>query len=417
MKILFIHQNFPGQFKHLAPALAAQGHEVVGLGINKPDSATPGVRVLLHRPRVQDADRLKDAPVELRELHIKTVRGHSVARVLIKLKNEGFVPNLIYAHPGWGEAFFIKDVFPQVPLLVFAEYYYGAPHGDTHFDPEFSKWSLESMERLRIKNTHLLHALMAADCGLSPTWFQRACHPELLQSKIEVIHDGIDTDRFVPNPHAFVSMKKAGITLRPEDEVVTFVARELEPYRGYHSFMRALPELMELRPNAQIVVVGGSGVSYGAAPPEGTTWKDVFYREVASRIDQKRLHFVGKLPHEVLTQLMQVSTVHVYLTYPFVLSWSLMEAMSIGCLIVGSRTGSVEEVIKDGKTGLLVDFFNPSEIANTVADALEKREEMLPLRAAARQYIIKNYDLKTICLPAQLERVHACFAMPSFLGA
>ena len=405
MKILFIHQNFPGQFKHLAPALAAQGHEVVGLGINKPEYPIPGVKVLLHRPRVHNPESVKSAPVELRELHAKTVRGHSVARSLTKLKHEGFVPDLIYAHSGWGEAFFIKDVFPQVPLLVFAEYYYGAANGDAYFDPEFSKWSLESMERARIKNTHLLHALTAADRGLSPMRFQRACHPELLQSKIEVMHDGIDTDRFVPNPNAFVSMKKAGITLRPEDEVVTFVARELEPYRGYHSFMRALPQLMALRSKAQIVVVGGSGVSYGAAPPAGATWKDVFYQEVASQIDQKRLHFVGKVSHEVLTQLMQVSAVHVYLTYPFVLSWSLMEAMSIGCLIVGSRTGPVEEVVRHGETGLLVDFFNPFEIANAVADALERRKEMAPIRAAARQLIVENYDLGKVCLPGQIRLV------------
>ena len=170
--------------------------------------------------------------------------------------------------------------------------------------------------------------------------------------------------------------------------------------------MRALPKLMKLRPNAQIVVVGGAGVCYGGTPPKGTTWKNVFYREVAAEIDHKRLHFVGKLPHEVLTQLLQVSTVHVYLTYPFVLSWSLMEAMSIGCLIVGSRTSPVEEVISHGRTGLLVDFFNPSEIADTVADALERREELIPLRTAARQHIIRNYDLKELCLPAQLALIH-----------
>lgn len=407
MRILFIHQNFPGQFKHLAPALAAQGHEVVALGVNKPAYPTPGVKVLLHRPRVHNPDGTKDAPAELRELEAKTTRGHSVARVMSKLKHDGFIPDLICAHSGWGEAFFIKDVFPDVPLIVYAEYYYGASGGDANFDPEFSKWSLESMERLRIKNTHLLHALIAADYGLSPTNFQRDSHPELLRQKIRVIHDGIDTSRFKPDARAFVSMKKAGITLKPGDEVVTFVARELEPYRGYHSFMRALPELMALRPNAQIVIVGGSSVSYGSPAPDGTTWKDVFYKEVASRIDLKRLHFVGKLPHELLTQLMQVSTVHVYLTYPFVLSWSLMEAMSIGCLIVGSRTGPVEEVIKHGQTGLLVDFFNPAEIAGTVADALARRKELLPLRAAARQLIVQHHDLKTHCLPAQLKLLHA----------
>jgi len=126
MKILFIHQNFPGQFKHLAPALAAQGHEVVALGINKPDHPTPGVKVLFHRPRVRHAETIRNAPIELQELHAKTARGHSVARMLIQLGQEGFVPDLICAHSGWGEAFFIKDVYPSTPLLVYAEYYYGA---------------------------------------------------------------------------------------------------------------------------------------------------------------------------------------------------------------------------------------------------------------------------------------------------
>ena len=403
MRILFVHQNFPGQFKNLAPELAVQGHEVLALGVNKPAHPTPGVKLLFHRPRLVNAEILKDAPPELRVLQAKTARGHSVARAMLKIKQDGFIPDLIFAHSGWGEAFFIKDVFPNIPLLVYAEYYYGTAGGDTHFDPEFSKWSLESMERLRIKNTHLLHALMAADHAMSPTHFQRDSHPTLLRQKISVIHDGIDTLRFSPNANANISIKKAELTLKPQDEVVTFVARELEPYRGYHQFMRALPYMMEARPNAQFVVVGGDSVSYGAPPPKGTSWKDIFYQEVALKIDRKRLHFVGKVPHDVLTQLMQVSTVHLYLSYPFVLSWSLMEAMSVGCLIVGSRTGPVEEMIKQGKTGLLVDFFNPIEIAQTVAEALDRREELRPLRISARQHVIQHYDLKTRCLPAQIK--------------
>jgi glycosyltransferase involved in cell wall biosynthesis len=403
MKIIFIHQNFPGQFKHLAPALAAGGDEVIGLGINSPAYETAGVRVILHRPQLANAEAFKDAPIDLRETLAKTTRGHSVARCLTGLKEEGFVPNVIVAHSGWGEAYFIKDVFPRVPLIVYAEYFYGTEGGDAYFDPEFTQSSLEGLERLRLKNTHLLHALVAADRGLAPTCFQRDRHPELLREKISVIHDGIDSERLKPNPGARVRLKRAGLDLGSADEVVTFVARELEPYRGYHLFMRALPELLTLRPRLQVVVVGGHGVSYGAAPPAGTTWKDIFFNEVADRIDRKRVHFVGRLPHDGLTQLMQVATVHLYLTYPFVLSWSLMEAMSIGCLIVASRTAPVEEVIEHGRTGLLVDFFDAHQIALTVADALQRRAELIPLRRAARQHIVQEYDLQTRCLPAQVE--------------
>jgi len=402
VKIIFIHQNFPGQFRHLAPALARNGHQVLGIGINKPAHPTPGVKVILHQPQNPDKKSSTKPSDELQDHHAKVVRGKSVANVLTNLKAEGFVPDLICAHSGWGEAYFIKDVFPEVPLLVYAEYYYGGDAGDAHFDPEFSHWSLADEQRLRLKNTHLLHALIEADCGLSPTRFQRDRHPGELCSKIQVIHDGIDTERFCPDPKASVSLKQAGITLTCNDEVVTFVARELEPYRGYHSFMRSLPLLMQLRPQARIVIVGGSGVSYGAAPPGKRSWKDLFFQEVGDRIDQKRVHFVGKVPHLVLTQLMQVSSVHVYLTYPFVLSWSMLEAMSVGCLIVGSRTGPVEEFVEHEKTGLLVDFFDPEGIARTVADAIERRRELSPIRAEARQLIIGHYDLNTRCLPAQI---------------
>ena len=403
MKIIFIHQNFPGQFKHLAPALAAGGDEVIALGINRPAYATAGVRVILHRPQAANAEAFKEAPIDVQETLAKTTRGHSVARCLSRLKEQGFVPDVIVAHSGWGEAYFIKDVFPGVPLIVYAEYFYGTEGGDAYFDPEFTRSSLEGLERLRLKNTHLLHALVAADRGLAPTCFQRDRHPELLREKISVIHDGIDSERLKPNPGARVRLKRAGLDLGSADEVVTFVARELEPYRGYHIFMRALPELLTLRPRLQVVVVGGHGVSYGAAPPAGTTWKDVFFNEVADRIDRRRVHFVGRLPHEVLTQLMQVAAVHLYLTYPFVLSWSLMEAMSIGCLIVASRTAPVEELIEHSRTGLLVDFFDAHQIALTVADALQRRAELIPLRRAARQHIVQGYDLKSRCLPAQVE--------------
>lgn len=401
MRILFIHQNFPGQFRHLAPALAAQGHEVLALSVNRPAVSLPGVKVLMHQPTsFQGSGGNEDA--SLLELRNKIARGESVARVLGRLKQEGFNPDLVYAHSGWGEAFYIKDVFPDTKLLVYAEYFYQSAGGDSHFDPEFSRPSESASHRLQTKNLHLMHALVHADRGLSPTQFQRDRHPALLRNNIEVIHDGIDTQCFAPSATAQVTLRNAGLTLRAEDEVITFVARELEPYRGYHVFMRALPEILARRPKAHVVIVGGSGTSYGAAPAPGTTWRQIFYSEVAARIDAQRVHFVGKLPHTVLTELMQISSAHVYLTYPFVLSWSMMEAMSIGCLIVGSDTAPVREQITHGKNGILVDFFDPKALAEAVAHALEKRADLQPLRTAAREHIVAHHDLASICLPAQL---------------
>ena len=401
-KYLFIHQNFPGQFKHLAPALAAQGHEVVGLGMCEPAVAMPGVRYLRHAVETA-TDRA--APHQLKDLQSKVLRGESAAAAMQALKDEGYAPDVVFVHPGWGEAFFVKDVFPKAKLLVYAEYYYALEGGDSFFDPEFSRPSVAAVRRLRLRNTHLLHAMSVADGALSPTTFQRDRHPAWFRERISVIHDGIDTARFRPDAHASVQLRSAGLTLRAGDEVVVFVARQLEPYRGYHIFMRALPELLKRRPNARVVIVGGDGVSYGAAPPKGKTWKQIFRDEVAGRIDADRVHFVGKVPHEVLTQLMQVAAVYTYLTYPFVLSWSLMEAMSCGCLIVASDTAPVREVIEHGRNGLLVDFFDHEALAAAVADALERRDSMRALREAARKTVVERYDLKTQCLPALLRFV------------
>ncbi len=403
MRYLFVHQNFPGQFRHVSAALAVRGHEVVALGVNKPDAPVRGVRHVLYEPRefpgAKSAHPLAGA---LGELQGKVARGEAAAQAMQALRKDGFAPDIVVAHPGWGEALFAKDVFPQARLVVYAEYFYGGEGGDAAFDPEFSTASLLGDQRVRIKNTHLLHALSACDAAISPTRFQRNRHPAWARERIHVIHEGIDTDRFRPDPKASVVLQTAGVSLRPGDEVVTFVVRQLEPYRGYHIFMRALPLLQKLRPHARVVLVGGNGTSYGSAPPEGKTWKDIFLAEVASGLDLGRVHFVGRVPHAALTQLMQVSAAHVYLTYPFVLSWSLMEAMSVGCLIVGSDTAPVREVIEHGRNGLLTDFFDAEALAHCIADALSRRAELAPMRQAARATIVGDYDLASRCLPAQL---------------
>ena len=402
-KYLFIHQNFPGQYKHLAPALAAQGHEVVGLGMNRLREPVPGVRYFTHG-LTPPKNPPQNAP-QLRDLYGKVLRAESAAARMEWLKEQGFYPDVVFVHPGWGEAMFVKDVFPRAKMLIYAEYYYQPDGGDSYFDPEFSRPSAGSLQRLRLRNTHLLHAMSAADGALTPTQFQCDRHPAWFRDRITVVHDGIDTQRFRPNPDAFVQLQTAGVTLRPGDEVVTFVSRQLEPYRGYHIFMRSLAELQRLRPKARVVLVGGDDVSYGASPPDGQRWKDIFRDEVSARLNMSRVHFVGRLPHTLLTQLMQVSAVYTYLTYPFVLSWSLMEAMSTGCLIVASRTAPVEEVITHGENGLLVDFFDHQGLAHAVADALERQAELQPLRQAARQTIVERYDLHQHCLPAQLRFV------------
>jgi glycosyltransferase involved in cell wall biosynthesis len=241
------------------------------------------------------------------------------------------------------------------------------------------------------------------DRGLSPTEFQRSTVPSLFRDRISVIFDGIDTDAVKPDPAATLSA--GGKSFRAGDEVLTFVNRNLEPYRGYHVFMRALPEILERRPNATVLIVGADGVSYGAAAPQGSTWKQIFFDEVKGRIDASRVHLLGRLPYAEYLKVLQVSACHVYLTYPFVLGWSCIEALAAGCLVVGSRTPPVEEAIAHARNGLLVDFFDVTALANTVCEALERPQEVAPLRVAARKSALNRYDLATVCLPQQVRLV------------
>jgi glycosyltransferase involved in cell wall biosynthesis len=326
---------------------------------------------------------------------------------MMDLKAEGFLPDVVFGHPGWGEMLHARDVFHRSRVLVFAEYYYGADGGDSFFDPEFQRGpvDLASLQRLRLKNTHLLHALADCDAAVSPTVFQKSQHPATFHDRIRVIHDGIDTDRFAPDPGASIKLQQAKLELKHGDEVVTFVSRQLEPYRGYHIFMRSLARLQRLRPQARVVIVGGDGTAYGASPPAGATWKNIFLNEVKSGLDMSRVHFVGQVPHALLQRLMQVSAVHAYLTYPFVLSWSMLEAMSQGALMVASNTGPVQEVIEHGRNGLLVDFFDHQALAETMAEALARQQELQPLRQAARQTVVDRYDLRRVCLPDMLKFV------------
>ncbi|NBT01047.1 MAG: glycosyl transferase family 1, partial [Betaproteobacteria bacterium] len=209
--------------------------------------------------------------------------------------------------------------------MSFLEFYYATSGTDVGFDPEFSKQGFFEDARLRVKNANNLLSLEISDFGLSPTNWQKQSHPQWTQDRIQVIFDGVDCDILKPNPSVRLNLKREtgeSFSLTSKDEIITFVNRNLEPYRGYHSFMRALPKILAARPNARVLIVGGDGVSYGAKAPEGKTWKQIFLDEVKSRIDLERVHFLGNVPYPIFTQLLQLSSCHVYLTYPFVLSWS-----------------------------------------------------------------------------------------------
>jgi glycosyltransferase involved in cell wall biosynthesis len=350
------------------------------------------------------------------EGHIR--HGQAAARAALELRRKGFRPDIICAHPGWGEGLFLKDVFPEAKMILYWEYFFRSKGGDIGFDPPGRAISLDEAARTRVQNTIQLIQLDAADWGISPTRWQWSRYPEWARSRISVIHEGIDTAIASPRGQASFTLPD-GRTLTPEDEVTSFVARNLEPYRGFPQFMRALPSFQKLRPKAQVVVVGGDGVSYGRAPAEGGSWREVMLRELDGRLDLSRIHFVGRVPYAQLLNLFRLTRAHLYLTYPFVLSWSMLDAMACGAAILGSATAPVQEVIQDGINGRLVDFFQPDAIAEALAGMLANPEAQAPLKAAARRHVETHYDLHGICLPRQIALLDAIAAgqpAPDFQG-
>jgi glycosyltransferase involved in cell wall biosynthesis len=245
-------------------------------------------------------------------------------------------------------------------------------------------------------------AFDAADWGNTPTEWQRSLHPPEMRTRITTIHEGIDTNIAVPNPAARIQFDRSELVLTAGDEVITYVARNLEPYRGFHIFMRAAKEILHRRPRAHIVVIGGDDVSYGSPPPPGETFRGLMLKELGNGLMVDRIHFMGQVSYEIYLSVLQISSAHIYLTYPFVLSWSFIEALSCGCAIIGSDTPPVLEVLEDNENGLLVDFFSPTAIADRVDQILDQPDETRRLRDNARDTAITRFDFKTVLLPRWL---------------
>ena len=399
MNILFVHRTFPAQFRHLAAHLANdERYRVLAIGSQ---DARPLAGIDLSTYQVNEADVAGVHPFA-RRLEIESRRAEQVLYAATHLKRSGATPDVIFFHPGWGEHLALRDVFSSAYMVSYCEFYYRASGADVGFDSEFPLLGVDGLVRLRARNAATLLGLIDCDVAVSPTMWQRSLFPAELRPKIHVVHEGIDVEIASPNRNAQFTAPNDGKTFRPGDEVITFVARNLEPYRGYHIFMRALPIVLAARPRAHVLIIGKSGVSYGASPPPGRTWKELFLSEVADQLDFTRITFCEALPYQQFLAALQVSQVHVYLTYPFVLSWSILEAMACECLIVGSDTPPVREVVSHEQNGLLVPFFSPVELAQNVIAAASEPEKYRHLRKAARRTIIDRFDLKKICLPRWL---------------
>ncbi len=390
-RYLFLHPNLPGQYKHLAPALAAKpGNEVVFLTEDTVQRTLPGVRKITY-PLDRQAPKAPHPYAEVFTTAVQT--SHEVAKVCYTLRKEGFVPDAIVGHLGWGQGLYIKDVFPEAPILGFNEYYYGHESGSSNFLPN-ETLDVGASAKLRSRNASILMSMADADWAVSPTIFQFRQHPEAFWSRTSLLHDGVDVDLARPGPPRALTLPNGGPTLQPDHEVVTYISRNFEPYRGFPTVMRAASMLQKERPNVHVIFVGQDGVSYSRRPPDGITYRQIMEAEVD--LDPERTHWLGYLKYNEMIRVMQQSHAHIYLSVPFVLSWSMLEAMATGCVVIGSNTAPVLEVLEDGVNGLTCDFFSPEDVVAKTIHALENREDMMELRRAARRTIVQRYALDLV---------------------
>ena len=394
MKFLFLHRNFPAQFKHLALALAKdKKNEVVFVTNNTETKTFGGIKKYSYKLKRKVPNNCHRY---LKFYEESIIHGQSAAELLISLQQQGFKPDVIFGH-SWGSSLFVKEIFPDVPYIAHIEWYYNPVNSDVDFGGKVL--DVDERASLKTKNSHILQDLVSCDWGVSPTKWQKSQVPEIFRDKIKVIHEGIDTDFCKPDENVEFKVPNTDIVLTRKDEVVTYATRGMEEYRGFPEFMKAASELLKQRPNLHILVGGEDRVCYGKHLKDDT-FKKKMLREL--EFDESRLHFVGPLPYNEYVKLLQVSSAHVYLTYPFVLSWSFLEAMAAGCLIVASDTAPVTEVMQDKYNGMLVDFYDIDGIVAKVNELIDHKEKYQLLRENARDVVVKNYDLKML-LPKQIE--------------
>lgn len=386
MNILFLHKGFPGQFKFLAAGLThLPNTKVVFITADDSPAQLDGVTKMVYKP-ILGGGKI-NLPF-LNSFEDAVRHGQAAADVAAKLKQQGFKPDIIFGHSGWGCSMFMKDVFPDVPLLCYFEWYENADGAAEGFNGKIP----DENRRIQIRssNAHKLIDLYSCDAGLSPTEWQKSQYPKEFQSKIKVIYDGVSTDACKPDKDAKFVVPGKNIELTSRDEVITYATRGMEPYRGFPQFMEAVAKLQKKRPNAHFVIGGLNKVFYGDYLQNGT-YKDIMLKKL--NLDMKNIHFVGELSFVEYIKLLQISSVHVYASVPFVLSWSFLEAMSTGCCIVASSTPPVLEMAQDNVNALLYDFYNVDMMVEKIESALDNPEKRQTLGQNARQFVLDNYDI------------------------
>lgn len=385
MHALFVHRNFPAQFGHIAAHLVRErGWECTFVSETEP-GVVAGIRKIQYRPRGGATDATH---YFARTFENAVAHAHGVYEALEPLRDE-LRPDVVVGHSGFGSTLFLPELWPDTPLAGYFEYFY-RPHGsDLDFRPDFPPLP-EDVLRSRARNAMIMLDLEQCRAGYSPTHWQRNLFPEAYRAKIRVVHDGVDLELWHPRDQAAA---RADLGLDPEALVVTYVSRGLESMRGFDIFMRAARLVCEADARAVCLVVGDDRVAYGGDLKHvgGQSFKEHVLAE--GGYDLERIRFLGQIPPAKLAQVLSAGDVHVYLTVPFVLSWSLLDAMACGCAVVASDTEPVREVVRHGENGILVDFFDHEGLAAATLDVAGSPAAYAHLRRAAEETVRADYSL------------------------
>lgn len=391
MKILFIHPSFPAQFQYLASLLSfTEAFEIRSISNKTPTGLG---NIIQYRCGSIDDSMCSN---ECFNHPINGIRrGKSIEEFCGELNAKGYIPDIVIAHPRWGHSLFVKNVWPSCKLVLYLEYYFnGFLLKDTYAN---KKKLYQDIQEETYKNVIMDMSFTSMDAAIAPTEFQKSTFPARIQDKIDVIHDGINTKSFSPDPNVVLNI--GGRMLTKKNKILTFVSRSLEPIRGFPSFMRCLPEVLSSDPEIIVLIVGSFQVSYGRDPQSGMTWQKMLKAEIQDTADINRIIFLENVCKETTLKVFQISTVHVHLSLPFTLSWSILEAMSVGCAIVSSKGFPVEEVIEDKTTGVLVNINEFDVLAKKVIMLFSDPVLRLTLGLNARQKVIDNFDAMNICFP------------------
>ena len=405
-RILFVHQNFPGQFPQIADALNARGDQVAALGGNT-SKERKGVTLIRWNNKRGTTPGIFDVATRA---EADLIRGEAAAVAAVELRKRGFIPDVIIGHPGWGETLHMKNVFPEARLILFGEFYYRQFGGDVNFDREFETPTLAGGMRTNGKNATQSLAYTMADRIISPTQFQGSTFPPIFHPIMRVLHEGIDLSQARANPGARVELPN-GRVLDRSTPVITFIARNFERLRGFHIFMRALPAFLDAVPEAQVIAIGSDGTGYGAQRSDGQTWRQAMLAELGPRLDRTRIHFVGHVDHARMIDILSIGAAHVYYTYPFALSWSLVEAMACECLVLGSDSAPVRNAIRNGENGVLNDFFDVDALSQAMIDAVRHPERSAAMRRRARETALAEFDRETVGVPGWLKMIDEVLEM------